>query len=432
MQSIDLTDQSPQIVTKDLFKSYMMTRSSLSKGSFQDEIELPSETKISAPNTTNARIPAITFDEANMTLLIWNERTDSVTQHLWMLDGSTPQIMKHDLEERKSELLFSNKLIVFSSYSAEKNDSPSFMAVSEIVKNRLKPLWQQESSSKWIQWRTCQTGNKLLRIANDLERGEAALQFLESRTGRITKTLDVPVNFKDFFDDLFHYNDSWVAVKYKFNILLVDVREETVKCLGHKSGDTQLEFTGKVKIKDSTVYAVAMNNSVVAFDASSGNANFVYSFGVEAPIEDLYISNRRLFVWSKNQLICQNLKVQSPQDMACNMSERCYFKITNDDFVSTSEEPNEVYRDIVGVQVVQNVVVICYTINDVLQDTCEIKLAFLQAESNDTDPVNELSVSLENSSVRPETVQLLTTATSIAVNIPLCQKMLIYNFFERL
>ena len=37
----------------------------------------------------------------------------------------------------------------------------------------------------------------------------------------------------------------------------------------------------------------------------------------------------------------------------------------------------EVYHDVVGVRLVQKVVVVCYTVNDVLMDTCDVRLAFI-------------------------------------------------------
>ena len=424
----NLLHAAPSIVTKDLFKSYSMTRTSLCNGSFHEEIELPSETRISAPTTFNSRIPTLTFDETNLTLLVWNERTDDVSQYLWHLDESTAQRLRFGLHDRESDLIFKERFVVYSLYCDVIYHEPSFIAVSEIGGNQLKPLWHQESSDVLVQWRVCQAGNKLIRIAKNFATAQATLEFLDIMSGDITNAMDLSTNINDLSEELFSYKDSWVAVSCGMKIILVDVQEEEVKYLGHASGNDQLEFTGKLQIVNDSVYALAHDNTVVIFEASTGNVVQVYRSDIEEPIEGFYVDRERLLLWSKHHLVCHNLDVKSFNENICSTHDLSY-TLNNTNKMRITEE---VYYDIVEAQIVQNVIVICYTINSILQDTCEIKLAFIPVGTSKTNSMKEVTVSLENSCERPEAVQLLSTATSVAVNTPLSKTMLIYNFWERM
>jgi hypothetical protein len=68
-----------------------------------------------------------------------------------------------------------------------------------------------------------------------------------------------------------------------------------------------------------------------------------------------------------------------------------------------SHEDGEVYYDIASMGLVQNVLVTCFTVNDIEMDTCEIRLAFRPLETSAAvgGPAPEVVVSLENSCVRP-------------------------------
>ena len=99
---------------------------------------------------------------------------------------------------------------------------------------------------------------------------------------------------------------------------------------------------------------------------------------------------------------------------------------------ASPEEDEEVYHDIVGIQLVQDVTVICYTVNDVNMDTCDIKLAFLPRNSRDMGSANHVTVSVENTCIRPEMIQMLATPTSVLINNPHGRKMHILKFLQKL
>lgn len=207
---------------------------------------------------------------------------------------------------------------------------------------------------------------------------------------------------------------------------------------------SNLSQTGKVEVKNNLVFAMSMDNSIIVLDAQTGG-NILFVINQFPPIDGFVVTDRNILVWSNRKLVNYKFgqKECKPDTEFLNLDhftssntfdtmldlDMSDYSVSDDDFVHDNED--EVYVDIVGVQLVQNVAVVCYTINDVFTDKCSIKLAFIPTSYKEGDKVNEINVYNENSCIRPEYIQLQTMPTSVIVNIPFVKRKFIYKFFAK-
>ena len=421
----DLNKQSPQIVTKDLFKNYITTRRSLSTGCFHEELELPSSSYIAEPKNSSS-IPSLMADEAGLSLLIWDEASPSVSHYLWPADNSLRNKIAVCQQPAQIQLAFDNSLVVVSSSQNKEAGASSFIAVAHLSENQLKPLWHQDSPSPYINWWVSLTGNKLFRLQNSLIHHSTWLEILSPTTGEVTKS--VPTPFRSYNADLISWDESWIAMPGGLKILLVNVRTEEVRYLDLKTQNPDGDNITKVLIRNGLVIAMTLSNCITAIKASNGDELFSFKSEIQEPLQGLTGSAGKLLAWSKSQMLALSESFEIEKyDLSVDTEPSSVISINKQGTFLA----DEVYHDIVGIQLVQNVAVICFTINNIKRDTCEIKLAFLPRKMKKFESAAKVTVGVENSSIRPEMVQLMSTSTSVIVNIPSCSKMIVYNFFQR-
>jgi hypothetical protein len=85
---------------------------------------------------------------------------------------------------------------------------------------------------------------------------------LEPATGAIKHSRELPINLLDEFEEKISYSDSWLAIPFQFQILLVDVHAGTVKYLQYKTGHYPANFVSKLEVRSDLVLATTHTNLV--------------------------------------------------------------------------------------------------------------------------------------------------------------------------
>ena len=430
---LQLNEPAPKIVTRELFMSYSATRNFLSQGAFHEELELPSDAMISPfSNDNDHNTPVLTTDETGFTLLLWNEKTDALKQFHWPMDNSLPAGPPNGPQLDNGKLILSNDMVVIYGNWIEGLATSWFMAVAQIRENELVPLWHQRHTNNGHWW-ICLVGNKMFRFRSSPLQQEATVECIKPTTGEVTNCVRVPFEFQDNFGELSAHDNNWIAIPCKSKILLVDVHTENVKYLKNSQDNVLLDFTGKLEIKDGLVFAMTLDNQLVAFNACSSEVVFKSTTNIPEPILGLCASERKLLMWSKNELLVyQNSSIRAKKGIMDSEINIEFSSSNHQEVFANPEDDEEVYHDIVGIQLVQDVTVICYTVNDVNMDTCDIKLAFLPRNSRDMGSANHVTVSVENTCIRPEMIQMLAAPTSAFINNPHDREMHILKFMQKI
>ena len=146
----------------------------------------------------------------------------------------------------------------------------------------------------------------------------------------------------------------------------------------------QFWYAHQLAIKEDQIFAVSASGNIPVWDAKSGQ--HLYSIdtfpgpekGIQIAGNDVIISSP-LEVAIYREANCKKLDLVDLSTLGLDyLNGGKYVEIESEDDYSIQF----VYRNLVGVQMIQNVLVICYTVNDVNRESCLVQLAFLPMNKN--------------------------------------------------
>ena len=141
-----------------------------------------------------------------------------------------------------------------------------------------------------------------------------------------------------------------------------------------------LWYEQQLAIKDDRVFAVSALSTIPVWDLKTGQ--FLYNLDTyPGPEKGIQIFGSSIVVWTPMEAAIykedtnKKLKLSSEQDLT--MLGLDYLTAGQLDESGDEYSIQFIHRNLVGVQLIQNVLAICYIINDVNRDSCLVKLAFL-------------------------------------------------------
>ena len=143
-------------------------------------------------------------------------------------------------------------------------------------------------------------------------------------------------------------------------------------------------YAHQLAIKEDQIFAVSASGNIPVWDAKSGK--LLYSIDTyPGPEKGIQIAGNDVIISSPMEVAIYREANYKKMDIVDLSTLRLdYLNGRKNAEIETEDDYSIqfIYRNLVGVHIIQNVLVVCYTVNDANRESCLVKLAFLPLIKN--------------------------------------------------